>query len=338
MVPTVDGFPGDVAWCLKSTYIRRVNGCLTVQWEWCTIDTSCVRPGGAHASLSGSYMTKLRAFTVQAEAEGRWACNRDPARSSSLQKGSAHTRDVRQRDPYDGSPVVRLIAWCLLACQMSRLFMCLLWLLLCLCLARSSMMVDHPYCRWWFGYRTLLMMMSLHPMICWKWSLLRGVRQLCRRLACPCALVIVLLFSTGILCWETVCIVLVRCRWWIPSRQLCPYFPVTLTRIWKMNSLSFSLCRRQYRMCLLMLLWGWGSCHRVIGHRLCPPWSRQSFLHGCLPAEARRWVLLWYLCFRFMRLFRIRHITSRRMTPPLSKDSLLFLGQESLPPGALASQ
>ena len=49
-------------------------------------------------------MTKLRAFTAQADAEGRWARKQDPARSSSLQKGSAHTRDVRQRDPDDGSP------------------------------------------------------------------------------------------------------------------------------------------------------------------------------------------------------------------------------------------
>ena len=57
-----------------------------------------------HPSLIGSYITKLRAFTVQAEAEGRLARNRDPAWLSSLQKGPAHPREVRQQDPDDGSP------------------------------------------------------------------------------------------------------------------------------------------------------------------------------------------------------------------------------------------
>ena len=60
--------------------------------------------GGVNASLRGGYMTKLRVFTVQVEAEGWWACGRDPTQSSSLQKGSAHPRDVWQRDPDGGSP------------------------------------------------------------------------------------------------------------------------------------------------------------------------------------------------------------------------------------------
>ena len=53
--------------------------------------------GGAPASLRGKYMPKLRAFTVQAEAEARWARNRDPARSSSLPIGTTHPRGIRQR-------------------------------------------------------------------------------------------------------------------------------------------------------------------------------------------------------------------------------------------------
>ena len=105
-------------------------------------------------------------------------------------------------------PIVRLVGRCLLACWMSRLFMCLL---------------------------------RLHL----PW-----------RFARPLVLFVVLLSPPGILGRETVYIVLVWCRWWIPSRWLCPYFPVTLTRIWKMNFVGFSLWR-QCRLCLLMLRWGW---------------------------------------------------------------------------------
>ena len=60
--------------------------------------------GGAHPSLRGSYITKMRIFTVQAEAEGHWTRNRDPARSPLLQKVSTHSRVFRQRDPDDGPP------------------------------------------------------------------------------------------------------------------------------------------------------------------------------------------------------------------------------------------
>ena len=49
-------------------------------------------------------MSKLRVFTVQAEAEARWARNRDRARSSLLPVGSAYQRGVRQREPDDDSP------------------------------------------------------------------------------------------------------------------------------------------------------------------------------------------------------------------------------------------
>ena len=54
--------------------------------------------------MRGRFMLKLRAFTVQAEAEARWARNHDPARSSSLPVGSAHQRGVHQREPDDDSP------------------------------------------------------------------------------------------------------------------------------------------------------------------------------------------------------------------------------------------
>ena len=104
------------------------------------------------------------------------------------------------------------------------------------------------------------------------------------RLTRPRALFVVLLFPPGILGRETVCIVLVRYRWWMPSRQLCPYFPVTLTRIWKINFVGFSLCRRQCRLCLLMLLWGWWSRRRAIRRWLCPSCPR----HRCLPAGTGR--------------------------------------------------
>ena len=49
---------------------------------------------GEHTSLCGNYVTKLRAFTVQAEAEGLWAHKRDPERSSSSRKGSDLQRGV----------------------------------------------------------------------------------------------------------------------------------------------------------------------------------------------------------------------------------------------------
>ena len=58
---------------------------------------------GAHASLCGRFIMKLRAFTVQAEAEAKWACNRTPARSASLPVGSDHQHGVRQREPDDDS-------------------------------------------------------------------------------------------------------------------------------------------------------------------------------------------------------------------------------------------
>ena len=50
---------------------------------------------GAHASLRGSCMAKLRTFTVQVEAEGRWAHKRDSEQSSLLRKGSDLQRCVR---------------------------------------------------------------------------------------------------------------------------------------------------------------------------------------------------------------------------------------------------
>ena len=59
--------------------------------------------GGAHFSLRGSYITKLRTFITQSEAESRWEGKWDLAQSSSKQKSSAPPRGIRQRDPDDGS-------------------------------------------------------------------------------------------------------------------------------------------------------------------------------------------------------------------------------------------
>ena len=56
-------------------------------------------------------------------------------------------------------------------------------------------------------------------------------------------------FLLGRIGRETVCIALARYRWGIPSRQSCPNFPATLIRIWRMNFVGSSLCRRQYSLC-----------------------------------------------------------------------------------------
>ena len=50
--------------------------------------------GSVHISLRGSYMTKLRAFTMQAEAAGRWARHGE---SAAVCPGSVCPRDIRQR-------------------------------------------------------------------------------------------------------------------------------------------------------------------------------------------------------------------------------------------------
>ena len=135
---------GSVDRRFKSAYSRCVHGCSSVQRVWCTVNTSlsCVRQGGSHASLHWSYMTRLLTFITQAEAKGRWICKRDPARSSSLWKGSAPPRGV----PSSGSPIVRLVGRFFLASQMSQLFLCLQQLLLRRRLTRCSMPASRLYC------------------------------------------------------------------------------------------------------------------------------------------------------------------------------------------------
>ena len=54
--------------------------------------------GSAHISLRGSYMTKLRAFTVKAEAAGRWAHHGESARPAAVRPVSVYPRDIHQRD------------------------------------------------------------------------------------------------------------------------------------------------------------------------------------------------------------------------------------------------
>ena len=55
-------------------------------------------------------MSKLRDFTVRAEVEDRWECNRTPARPSSLPVGSDHQCDVRGNGNQMTTPhIVRLI-------------------------------------------------------------------------------------------------------------------------------------------------------------------------------------------------------------------------------------
>ena len=44
------------------------------------------------------YMTKLRAFTMQAEAAGRWARHGESARPAAVRPGSVYPQDIRQRD------------------------------------------------------------------------------------------------------------------------------------------------------------------------------------------------------------------------------------------------
>ena len=102
----MDSFPGYVARSPQVHCLRGVDVCPVVQPEWRTTGTSLsyVRSGRVHAFLHGSYMTKLRAFTVQAKAEGRRAYKRDRSVGSSLRNVSDLQRGVCQRDQEDASP------------------------------------------------------------------------------------------------------------------------------------------------------------------------------------------------------------------------------------------
>ena len=96
--------PGRVA--LKAT----VSGVSTdaLLFSWCgmpLVHRYCVfSGGGAHVSLRGSSMSRLRAFTVKADADGRLACKRDSKRSSSRWENSALQRDLCHRQSGDISP------------------------------------------------------------------------------------------------------------------------------------------------------------------------------------------------------------------------------------------
>ena len=80
---------------------RRMHFCL-----WHTLGSSYRVFGrrGARASLCGSYVTKLRAFTVHVEVEGRWTHKRDSWKSSSFREGSDVQCGVRRREPENVSP------------------------------------------------------------------------------------------------------------------------------------------------------------------------------------------------------------------------------------------
>ena len=60
--------------------------------------------GRAHTSLRGSYMSQLRAFTVQADSDGRLAHKRNSEKLSSLQEGPDPQRGVRRRELEDVLP------------------------------------------------------------------------------------------------------------------------------------------------------------------------------------------------------------------------------------------
>ena len=54
--------------------------------------------GSPHVSLRASCMIKLRAFTVQAEAAGRWARHGESARPNAVRQACVQPRDICRRD------------------------------------------------------------------------------------------------------------------------------------------------------------------------------------------------------------------------------------------------
>ena len=162
-----------------------------------------------HYRVFGRGMLKLRAFTVQAEAEARWERNRTLARSSSLLVGSDHQHGVRQREPDDDSP-----------CCKTRRAMSPIVRRRCPLSIRPPRLSHHQYltrtCTGWPPLRPVTLRMpnfadkDFIPSA--SQSLLRRIQHL-RHLALRRSIWIWTLFPSGILCRAIMFFVLFRCRW-----------------------------------------------------------------------------------------------------------------------------
>ena len=91
--PQWDYSPGNVARCLETKRIRHFNRCFFVQWAFVRVYGG----GSGHVSLRWSYMTKLWAFTVQAEADGRWARHKESAQPDAVCPASVQPWDIRRQ-------------------------------------------------------------------------------------------------------------------------------------------------------------------------------------------------------------------------------------------------
>ena len=60
--------------------------------------------GISHVSLRGSYLDNLQTFITHSEAMGQWGQDKDTAQLSTVHRGSASPRSIRQRDSDEESP------------------------------------------------------------------------------------------------------------------------------------------------------------------------------------------------------------------------------------------